>query len=296
MSTTQGSAGPGADETDWPDGFDRDLDRGDQGEAVVEPDLPWTDEPEAPRDGGEGGDGGAGGGIDRGPVVLRGPKASVGKARAFTTYLPSGMCCNFVWNCIAAPHSFGLPDANAAWNRSTRRRGGTDAPAGAPVYWAGGKHGHIALSVGGGRVRSTDWPRKGQVGEVDITEMTRVWHLTYRGWSSDFAGVAIPGLGQSPTITTEGRIDDEAIRPGRRNAAVRAFNKALWDSMPADYRAAHRAAWMGEDADLYGPVSQQVCFDRYALLNAKDPKRWPLPTKPVWPGPGLLRWLKLTPD
>ncbi len=269
-----------------PHGFDKDLDRGEQGERVTEPDLPWSDE------GGPGDhDGDEGGGTDRGPVVIRGPQASVGKARAFTTYLPTGMCCNFVWNCIAAPHSFGLADANAAWNRATQRRSGTAAPAGAPVYWAGGKHGHIALSVGGGRVRSTDWPRKGQVGEVGIEEMTRAWRLAYRGWSADFAGAAIPGLGTGVIP-----LDDEAIRPGRRNAAVRAFNAALWDSMPAAYQASHRKAWMGEASDLYGPVSQQVCYDRYALLNAADPKRWPLPTKPVWPGPGLLRWLKLQPD
>jgi hypothetical protein len=278
------------DSTEGPDGFDgfdKDLDRGDQGEQVTEPDLPWSDE------GGPGdlGDEGEGGGVDRGPVVIRGPQASVGKARSFTRYLPTGMCCNFVWNCIAAPHSFGLADANAAWNRATQRRSGTAAPPGAPVYWAGGKHGHIALSVGGGRVRSTDWPRKGTVGEVDIDEMTRVWRLTYRGWSADFAGAAIPGLGQVTTL-----IDDEAIRPGKRNEAVRRFNAALWRSMPADYRAANEKAWMSEAADLYGPRSQQVCYDRYVMLHAKDPKRWPLPTKPVWPGPGLLRWLKLQPD
>lgn len=264
-------------------GWDDELDRGDQGEREMTPDLPWSEEPPSP-------------GRDRG-VGLRGPDASVSKARAFTTYLPVGMCCNFVWNCIAAPHRFGLPDANAAWSRATQRRSGTDAPAGTPVYWAGGKHGHIALSVGGGRVRSTDWPAKGKVGEVDIDEMTRTWGIAYRGWSADFAGTPIPGLGGQPaTLLAASAIDDEAIRPGKRNAAVRRFNKALWDSMPADYRAAHQKAWMSEAADLYGPVAQQVCFDKYALLNKKDAKKWPLPSKPVWPGPGLLRHLGLRPD
>jgi hypothetical protein len=275
------------------DGFDKDLDRGDQGEEVAQPDLPWSDEG-GPGDGGEGDGGGAGGGTDRGPVVVRGPRASVSKARAFTTYLPTGMCCNFVWNCIAAPHSFGLADANAAWNRATQRRPGTAAPAGAPVYWAGGKHGHIALSVGGGRVRSTDWPRKGSVGEVDIDEMTRVWRLTYRGWSTDFAGAPIPGLQQ--ILGGRQTINDEDIRPGKRNPTVRVFNAALWESMPASYQASHRASWMSEAADLYGPVSQGVCWDRYVLLHATDATRWPLPTKPVWPGPGLLRWLGFEPD
>ena len=172
--------------------------------------------------------------------------------------------------------------------------GGSDAPAGAPVYWAGGKHGHIALSVGNGHVRSTDWPAKGKVGEVGIDEITTAWGITYRGWSADFAGTMIPGLGgHGPTIV---KVHDEAIRPGNRNPSVRLFNKALWDSMPADYRAAHQKAWMTESADLYGPVSQQVCYDKYAMLNRTDPKKWPLPSKPAWPGPGLLRRLGLTPD
>jgi hypothetical protein len=268
-------------------GWDDDLDKGDQGERIVEPDQPFPDEPDT----------GAGG--DRG-IEVRGPGASVARARSFTTYTPTGMCLNFVWNCLAAPRRFGLSDANAAWTKATERRKGTDVPAGAPVYWAGGRHGHIAISVGGGRVRSTDWPRKGSVGEVDIDVMTRTWGITYRGWSADYAGALIPGLG-SPTVLapskpSHGVIDDEAIRPGKRNGAVRRFNKVLWDSMPADYRRAHEKAWMGESADLYGPVAQQVCFDRYALLNKKDAKKWPLPTKPVWPGPGLLRWLGFTAD
>jgi hypothetical protein len=267
-------------------GFDKELDQGDQGEQIHEPDLPFTDEP------------GFGEPGDRDLVTLRGPAASVAKARSFTTYLPVGYCCNFVWNCIAAPHSFGLADANAAWNRSTQRRGGTNAPAGAPVYWAGGSHGHIAISVGGGRVRSTDWPAKGKVGEVGIDQMTQAWHLAYRGWSTDFAGTPIPGLGAGGGAqpVSGATIDDEAIRPGNRNETVRRFNKVLWDSMPADYRSAHQKAWMSEAADLYGPVSQQVCYDRYVLLNKKDPKKWPLPTKPVWPGPGLLNLLGLRPD
>jgi hypothetical protein len=173
------------------------------------------------------------------------------------------------------------------------------------VYWGGGTFGHIALSVGGGKVRSTDWPDKGVVGEVSIEKLTRVWNKPYRGWSSDFAGVPIPGLGGAPSIAATGAaagaggsapIDDEAIRPGKRNEAVRRFNKVLWDSMPADYRAAHHKAWMNEAADLYGPVAQEVCFDKYAMLNKKNPKKWPLPTKPVWPGPGLLRHLGLRPD
>lgn len=255
-------------------------------EVVVEPDLP-TDGP---------------GGDDRG-IDIRGPGQSVPLARRFTTF-DVDMCTRFVWNCLAAPRHFGLHHAIEAWDRATRRHPDGDPPAGAPVYWGGGRFGHIALSVGGGLVRSTDWSHDGVVGEVSIARLTDAWNKPYRGWSSDFAGVPIPGLGHggagagggAVTLTAAPPVDDEAIRPGERNAAVRRFNRALWKSMPASYRAEHRAAWMGEAADLYGPVSQQVCFDRYALLNRQDPRRWPMPTKPVWPGPGLLRHLGLRPD
>jgi hypothetical protein len=264
-------------------GFDKDLDKGDQQEVVIAPDLPFDDDWDwkpGDRD-----------------VTVRGPGLSVPKAKAYTKYDPPGMCCQFVWNCIAAPRSFGLADANAAWQRSKSRRGDQGPPPGAPVYWAGGKHGHIALSVGGGSVRSTDWPVKGRVGDVGIARITSAWGITYRGWSTDWAGVPIPGLGSHSTVTGDlGLIDDEAIRPGKRNDAVRRFNAALWSSMPADYRASHQKAWMSEASDLYGPVSQEVCFDKYEMLNKRDPKRWPLPTKPVWPGPALIRLLGGAPD
>ena len=263
-------------------GFDKDLDKGDQEEEVVAPDLPFDDDWDwkpGDRD-----------------ITVRGPAQSVPKARAFTKYDPPGMCCQFVWNCIAAPRRFGLADANAAWARAKSRRTDQNPPAGVPVYWAGGKHGHIAISVGGGVVRSTDWPEKGRVGDVKIATMTSSWGITYRGWSADWAGVPIPGLGSTPGPAKLGRIDDESIRPGKRNDAVRRFNAALWSSMPADYRAAHAKEWKSEASDLFGPVSQEVCYDKYVLLNKKDPKRWPLPTKPVWPGPALIRLLGGAPD
>jgi len=265
-------------------GFDKDLDKGNQEEEVVEPDLPFDDDWDwkpGDRD-----------------ITVRGPGQSVPKARAFTRYDPPGMCCQFVWNCIAAPRRFGLADANAAWARSKTRRGDQDPPAGAPVYWAGGKHGHIAISVGNGVVRSTDWPRKGQVGDVKIAAITSSWGITYRGWSADWAGVPIPGLGAAPPQPAGklGRINDEDIRPGKRNETVRRFNAVLWSSMPADYRASHARAWKSEASDLFGPVSQEVCYDKYAMLNKKDPRRWPLPSKPAWPGPALIRLLGGAPD
>ncbi len=190
-------------------GFDKDLDKGDQEEEVVTPDLPFDDDWDwkpGDRD-----------------LTVRGPGQSVPKARAFTKYDPPGMCCQFVWNCIAAPRRFGLADANAAWARAKSRRTDQSPPAGAPVYWAGGKHGHIAISVGGGVVRSTDWPEKGRVGDVKIATMTSSWGITYRGWSADWAGVPIPGLAAEPQPEPAGphrRRGDPAGQAQRRRAPL----------------------------------------------------------------------------
>jgi hypothetical protein len=135
--------------------------------------------------------------------TMRPPSQSVVRARSYTTYRV-GYCLNFVWNAIAAPQHLGISDANAGWAATRNRHSSLTPPAGVPVYWAGGNHGHVALSVGGGRVRSTDYPHRGTVGEVGIAELTRVWHLTYRGWGSDYCGNPIPGLPSSSDSTRNG--------------------------------------------------------------------------------------------
>ncbi len=129
-------------------------------------------------------------------ATMRTPDQSVARARSYATYRV-GYCLNFVWNAIASPQHLGIPDANAGWAATKNRQTSLTPPPGVPVYWAGGDHGHVAISVGGGRVRSTDFPRKGSVGEVGIADLTRAWHLTYRGWGSDYCGYPIPGVSAS---------------------------------------------------------------------------------------------------
>lgn len=66
-------------------------------------------------------------------------------------------------------------------------------PAGAPVYYRGGKHGHIALSVGGGKViRSTDCQSTGIVAEEDLSWPEQAWGYPYLGWTGDLSKVALP--------------------------------------------------------------------------------------------------------
>jgi hypothetical protein len=67
-------------------------------------------------------------------------------------------------------------------------------PAGVPVFWSGGSkgHGHAAVSLGGGMVRSTDAWTAGRVGTVPIVEVSRRWGMPYLGWTEDLYGHEIP--------------------------------------------------------------------------------------------------------
>jgi hypothetical protein len=87
-------------------------------------------------------------------------------------------------------------DAATAWRNTNDRHPGdrTNVPRGAAVYWTGGSHGygHIALSLGNGKVRSTDAGGRGRVATVDLGWVERAWGLRYAGWAWDINEVTIP--------------------------------------------------------------------------------------------------------
>ena len=130
---------------------------------------------------------------------------AVTRARAVSRWT-TNMCLNFVFHCVTEK-SAGLYDANAAWTAARQKVTRGVPPAGAPVYFQGGKHGHIALSVGGGKIRSTDWRTgygfsAGSVGEATINDVAMEFFGTtsaYRGWSRDYAGQIIRGLEETTT-------------------------------------------------------------------------------------------------
>jgi hypothetical protein len=138
---------------------------------------------------------GSGGGGRPEDKRLRRPKASVAAARRWKT-CKVGMCLYTVQEWMGGLH--GIPWAEAAWQASKQKhRGDKHPPAGVPVYWHNphSKYGHIALSTGGGRCRSTDWPSRNRVGEARIDDITRRWGLRYLGWAGDMApGGDIPGV------------------------------------------------------------------------------------------------------
>lgn len=125
---------------------------------------------------------------------LQRPTVSVARARSHSRGF-SGQCLRFVVTCLDGQHRYGLPDANAAFRASRHLDTKTTPPAGVPVYFLGSKHGHVALSVGGGRIRSTDWPSRNKIAEVKISVLAETWGRRYAGWAADIAGHRIPSLG-----------------------------------------------------------------------------------------------------
>lgn len=90
----------------------------------------------------------------------------------------------------------GAADAEDGWKREPKsaRRYDRNPPRGTPVSWLGGPNdnGHRALSLGGGRIRSTDAGGKGRVATVDLGWVERNWGLAYAGWSTTINGHEIP--------------------------------------------------------------------------------------------------------
>lgn len=132
---------------------------------------------------------------------LIGADAAVARARRYSSWTPCGLCLQFVSQMATGGKHIGVyaPSAEHAWQNAKHRFTNGTPPAGAFVFWhspIGWHHnyGHIALSVGGGRVRSTGIGACSSVGETSIANLTRTWGYRYAGWSTDLYGSVQPGL------------------------------------------------------------------------------------------------------
>jgi hypothetical protein len=157
---------------------------------------------------------------------MRTPEQALAAARRTSTY-QVGMCLHAVQTWFDAPHKY--PDA-ISQARALHLYGGTPPP-GVPVFYGpgtGGRHGHVAISAGGGRIRSTDCPSDGRVGETDLAWPTRRWGHDYIGWARNIGGQDIPGAplpGQQPA---QGGVWLEKLRYGQTDSdSVKALQAAL---------------------------------------------------------------------
>jgi hypothetical protein len=81
-------------------------------------------------------------------------------------------------------------------------------PRGVPVAWGGGSHGHghRAISLGGGKIRTTDGAGRGVVATRNLDWPEREWGLAYLGWSETIDGHKIP-----VPVMTRGTLVDRSI-------------------------------------------------------------------------------------
>jgi hypothetical protein len=170
---------------------------------------------------------------------MRTPDQALAYARRFTTNRV-GMCLWHVQDWFGSPHKY--PDA-ISQAHALHLYPGTP-PAGVPVFYSGGRHGHVAISAGGGRIRSTDCPSDGRVGETDLNWPQRRWGHNYIGWARNIGGVDIPGAplpGQQPQPQPQpgggdfGPVHIGKLHQGQQNSeSVKALQRALnAHSLPA---------------------------------------------------------------
>jgi hypothetical protein len=131
------------------------------------------------------------------PVADSDAAETVAAAKA-SSYNTPGQCLG--WSREQADIPSRYVDAATAWEHATGRHAGDPTPPkGAAVYWTGGSggHGHIAISVGNGMVRSSDAGGSGVVATISLKQLSREWHLTYVGWADTINGYRIPGVARA---------------------------------------------------------------------------------------------------
>lgn len=123
------------------------------------------------------------------------------------------MCLRFVRTCLGVPARYSY--ATQAYQHTTKRGGTTgDPPPAVPIWWAGGRYGHVALSAGGGYCWSNDILRVGKVDKVTISTITRGWGMDYKGWTEDINGVDV--YAAAPVPFTARRVHASAVLDASR--------------------------------------------------------------------------------
>ena len=122
-----------------------------------------------------------------------GPQA-VQNGRAVHRY-DQGYCQKYVRDpCWRVGSLYG--SAIEAWNGARDKHpGDRTPPEGAPCYYRGGSYGHAVISVGGGRIRSTDCTSATYVNNANLAWPERAWGYEYLGWTGDINGVVLPLAG-----------------------------------------------------------------------------------------------------
>lgn len=146
------------------------------------------------------------------------------------------MCQSFVANALTGRNS-GYEDANAGYaalsRQSTFYRDYVP-PVNTPVYWTGGKNGHVALSAGDGYAWTNDFRGPGKISRESISDINQ-WlgsSFTYQGFTTEYQNADGSGptqrAGRMPGASEA--LSDTQIYLAARHAG---FNKAQARTMTA---------------------------------------------------------------
>lgn len=178
------------------------------------------------------------------------PKEALANAKRLDdqgTFVGVGMCLRTVRGPEYGVASL-WPDAESAWHNSRPRHldsNPTAIPRGAPVYWVNGRHGHIAISLGGGLCRTTDFHRSGMVDVALISRLASWCSGTLVGWGETLNGIDVWPDPKKPKPrpepwTWERRVKflrAEAVRQKRDGHPHRAEQLSGWaDKIAARHR------------------------------------------------------------
>lgn len=115
------------------------------------------------------------------------------------------------WCLRASRMSWGLPggwnSANDWWSSCPpqhRHPWTNTPPLGAPVFYAGGNHGHIGIADGVGGLWHTDAPNVDRIGHTSIRWPVDRWGFRAVGWASWLNGAVLPlGTTTEPDTDTD---------------------------------------------------------------------------------------------
>lgn len=140
-----------------------------------------------------------------------------------------GYCLKWVRLCFGVPAKY--PTAYAAWQGARRRHTGTP-PANVPVFFApsGNGFGHVAYSLGGGRVRTTN-SATNKIHNTTIATIERQWGQRYLGWTEDLNGRTVYAPPKPKPTPPKG--SSSVLRRGRTGARVKRLQAGMNDVFPA---------------------------------------------------------------
>jgi hypothetical protein len=175
-------------------------------------------------------------------MVASSGSEAIGNARRYQS-CKVGYCLQYVrtWLEIGSRD----PSAIAAWsNAGGKHAGDRNAPLGAPMFYSGGRYGHIVIAGGdvNGKqiIRSTDVPGSGRVSSVDIGYCERNWNYRYLGWTETLNGVTIPflaGGGKKAGPWEGGTVYVNRLKEGTTDSdSVRRLRSRLDEEVPKDFR------------------------------------------------------------